>query len=195
VLGIRIDCRNRLVGFIDFLIYKTPKKSVGGRRSGPGKPFLLTQGWWKRSWFLVSRSVKVELGAGRDRERQRSGRSALPRPITPGQGGAHGMRSLLLPEKGEPCERAWPKLEERRQTHLPPGVWIAARWSGVVVRQASGDSPGRAVRRRSAWRKPQGSGVERFLGGRYVGRFADVGARCLPGAAKVSREASQGGVG
>lgn len=52
------------------------------------------------------------------------------------------MRSLLLPEKGERCERSWPKLEERRQTHLPPGVWIAARWSGVVVRQAFGVYPG-----------------------------------------------------
>lgn len=78
------------------------------------------------------------------------------------------MRSLLLPEKGEPYERSRPKLEERRQTHL--ATWGLDCRKVVRRRCPAGvwDFLGRAVRRRSARRKPQGSGVERFLGARKV---------------------------
>jgi len=70
------------------------------RRSGPGRPSLLTQGRWKRSWLLAS-SRLVREGAGRDRERQRSGHQRRSRPKKPDRGGLikiNGARLLINPQ-------------------------------------------------------------------------------------------------
>lgn len=115
---------------------------VDGRRFGPGKLLLLTQGRWKRSWpFVAARLVRA--GTVGDKERQRSGRQRRARPRTPRRGGPKKpgpVSSSAITDGEEAGDRAGRSLRDGVNR---PATWgrIAARWSGAVVRMALGLTP------------------------------------------------------
>jgi hypothetical protein len=144
---------------------------VDGRRFGPGKLLLLTQGWWNRSWrfgpsgFDLVRPGRSPGDTGRDKSVRgratnlaraenavaKGARVQVTRPVT--------SSTKVEGERG----RYRLKLEERRQAHLHPGPDCR---KAVRRRSSKGfgvKTSGRLAKAVIA-AKAAGSGIDRLVG-------------------------------